>query len=149
MPMIDVNVAEEAGMGYDPLPAAWYVVAAKEIKDTFTKTGDGKFLKVDFVVLEGEHKDKVVIERFNYKNPNEIAARIGRKALATWAKAVGLATVETDDLLRKPVLVKLGVTKGNDDYGPQNVIRNFKSIEEDDKEGYQSQSLEETDGVPF
>lgn len=85
------------------LPSGVYSVQIEsaELKETNAKTGH--YLEVGFKVLDGEHKESVVINRFNTHNNNPDAERIGRDQLKTMITMAGYANpnmlADSDEIL--------------------------------------------------
>ena len=75
---------------FEPLPAGKYLAAivASEMKPT--KKGDGSYLQLEFVVLEGDCKGRKVWARLNLSNPNATAVEIARGELSAICRAVGV-----------------------------------------------------------
>ena len=77
---------------FEPIPAGKYVAAivASEMKPT--KAGNGNYLELQFQILEGPHKGRILWDRLNLDNPNELTVKIARAQLAAICKAVGVLT---------------------------------------------------------
>ncbi len=87
------KMAEEARGGFTVLPAGWYDVVIKttELKDT--RSGTGKYLQVNMTTTNGDD----LVDRFNIKNDNEQAEKIGRGQLAKLGVESGIENL-TDSL---------------------------------------------------
>ena len=133
MATIQVDIESNAGMHYEPLPEGWYLVTAIEEEVKTTKTEDGKYIQMAFEVLEGPCKGRKLIERYNYVNPNGMAVELARKALATLAKAAGMSgdMIDTSQILRRPIAVKVRITPAKGDYNAQNRIADYKMPKQD------------------
>ena len=77
---------------FEPIPAGKYVAAivASEMKPT--RAGDGSYLELQFQLLEGPHKGRLLWSRLNLNNANELAVKIARAQLAAVCRATGVLT---------------------------------------------------------
>ena len=118
------------GMGdMTPIPAGDYIahIIKSEIKDT--KAGDGKRLNLQFVVLEGKHKGRVVFVGLNVANPNPQAVEISMKELNSICQACEVSNVEdSEELHQIPMGIKVTVTAGSEQYPPRNEIKGYSEI---------------------
>ena len=128
MATIQIDIESNAGMEYEPLPEGWYLVTAIDEEVKTTKTEDGKYIQITFEILEGKHKGRRLIERYNYINDNGMAVEMARKALATLAQATGMKgdMIDTSQILRRPVAVNVKISPAKGNYGPQNRIVTYK-----------------------
>ena len=118
------------GMGdMTPIPAGDYIahITKSEIKDT--KAGDGKRLNLQFVVLDGKHKGRVIFVGLNIANPNPQAVGISMKELNSICQACGVSNVEeSEELHQIPMGIRVGVTAGSEQYPPRNEIKAYSEI---------------------
>lgn len=78
------------------------VITEAEIKDT--KAGTGKYIAFKFETQNGDS----VMEFCNIKNPNEVATRIGREALAKISTCSGITNLtDTSQLIGQQVVIKV------------------------------------------
>ena len=131
------EVAPDTGAGggsYDPIPEGEYTLHALEAEEKTTAKGDGKYIKVKFEVLKGEHEGRLLWQNFNTVNPNEKAEQIGRGQLVAWATACGRPDAEdTDKLLNRAFKAAVVVEKGKNGYSDSNKIKAFLFDAADDK----------------
>jgi hypothetical protein len=100
-----------------------------EVKDT--KAGTGKILNVTFEVAEGPHEKRRVWASFNFRNASEKAEGIGRRDLAKFTKAISLGPFsDAEHLLFKPVIIDIGVQKGEGTYPDRNCVRGYHAYAE-------------------
>lgn len=130
MARFDFNTAEyddfEGGGSFEPIPEGEYEMMCEEAEDKETKSG-GTMIKAKFRVLGPTHSNRVIFSNFNVVNRSEKAQEIGRRQIATWARAVGLPNAsDTDQLLNRPFIGVVDIEAGDDKYGPQNRIQGFK-----------------------
>jgi hypothetical protein len=111
---------------FDVLPAGEYdaVIVSSVVEPT--SKGDGKFLKLELQVLNGEYQNRKLTSRLNLWNPSAKAQEIARGELSSICRAVGVLTPnDSSDLHNKPLRVKVIVRK-SDEYGDQNEIKAYK-----------------------
>jgi hypothetical protein len=92
------------------LPAGIYTVVCMDAQWTVTKAGTGKFLKLEFEVLEGISKGRKVFTRLNLENPNATAVQIAQSELSSICRAIGVLKPTSEyDLLNLPLQVSVYV----------------------------------------
>jgi len=114
----------------EPIPAGWYraVISAAEEKPTKAQTGS--YLQLTCEVIEGDHAGRKAIDRLNLNNPNDTAVEIAQRTLSSICRAVGVMTPRTsEDLLDKPMMIKVKVKPGDANYGPSNEIDDYAAPE--------------------
>lgn len=124
----DVNQLPQGNNNYEPLPAGWYTatITQAELKDT--KAGNGQYIKLRYDITGPTGQGRVVFGNLNIKNPNQKAEEIGRQQLGDIMRAIGLAKVtDTDQLIGNSLSIKLDV-KQDEQYGPSNEVKGFKSL---------------------
>jgi hypothetical protein len=114
-----------------PLPAGSYIVAMKTSDYKETKSKNGHYLSVMFVVIEGPHKGRTLFTNLNLDNPNPVAVEIAYKELNSICEACGMAGVEDSaELYGIPLVVDVKVDKKeNSDFPPGNSITNYRKPE--------------------
>jgi hypothetical protein len=124
---------DEGRMG--PVPAGWYLLAAKETKVEPTSDTLGTKLTAQFTILEGMYKGRTVYHNFNIKNNSEKAQEIGLKQLSALCHATRLLVVQdTSQLHNVPFKAKLKIVAAVMDplnplvekYAAKNEITAFK-----------------------
>ena len=127
--LYEVAVAPTDAMNeYDPLPAGWYAaeIDAAAVKDTKAKTG--KYLKLEFVVLDEPHAGRRLFTQINLSNPNAQAVEIGQRELAGLAVACGITALrDSAELLQKQIGVKVKI-KADEGYEPENAVCGYRAI---------------------
>ena len=114
----------EPRRGFDPLPNGWYLgqVVDSDVRDT--RSGNGKYAKFEFEVVDGPFQGRKLFANINFQNQNPDAQRIGQAELAELTQATGCGVIrDTTELHFKPVLIKVGVRKDDRD---QNEIKAYK-----------------------
>lgn len=125
----------EISSGFEPIPEGEYcaVISAVELKTT-SKGGD--MLEFDFTVQGSTHDGRVLKDRLNIVNANEVAERIGKENLAKICLAINLATPkDTNEFIGKRLKIKVTVKAGQGTYinkfgeekpsQPQNEIKGY------------------------
>ena len=118
---------------FEPLPAADYLVimTKSEMKDS--KSG-GKFLEMEFQVVEGEHKGRSVWGRLNLKNANKTAEDIAKAELSAICHAVGIMKPQdSSDFHNKRLFVVVKLKERDDKPGVlSNEIKGYLSVDSKD-----------------
>jgi len=115
---------------FSPIPAGEYDVeiVKSEIKDT--KAGDGKRLLLQFKVLNGEYKGRIVFNGLNIVNPNPTAVEISMKELRSICDAVGKAQVsDSAELHAIPLKIVVAIKPADANWPEQNVIKKYMTID--------------------
>jgi hypothetical protein len=111
---------------FDVLPAGEYDAVIVSSTVEATSKGDGKFLKLELQVLNGEFQNRKTWDRLNLWNPSAKAVEIAKGTLSAICRAVGVLTPQdSSDLHGKPLRIKV-VVKKSDEYGEQNEVKAYK-----------------------
>ncbi len=101
------------------------VLHASEMKAT--SKGDGHYLSLEFVVIEGKYEGRKFFDRLNLDNPNEQAVKIAERALSALCHATGKIKVsDSDELHGIPVMLKLGIDPARGEFEARNKIKDYK-----------------------
>lgn len=121
---------------FEVIPPGNYLAIVTKAEIVITKAGTGKMLVTTHTILDLGYEGRILQFRFNVQNPSEVAQRIGRGQLTTLSRAVGLRDIpaESEQLLDKPHLIKIGLEKPSDAFNPEtgepypqrNEIKDFK-----------------------
>jgi len=126
----NVNEMPES-VGFDPIPAGWYIakITAADLKDT--KAGTGKYINVRYDVMAPSHEGRVLFSMITVANPNPKAEEIGRQNLGDLMRAIGLKKVQdTDQLIGGKCQIKVTVEPGTEQYpDPKNNVKGWKALE--------------------
>ena len=120
------DAGQVAPNSFDVLPAGEYdaVIVTSTVEQT--SKGDGKYLKLELQVLNGEFQNRKVWDRLNLWNPSAKATEIARGTLSALCRSIGvLQPQDSSDLHGKPLRIKVTVRK-SDEYGDQNEIKAYK-----------------------
>jgi hypothetical protein len=116
----------EPNQGFDVMPAGEYdaVIVASEVKPT--SAGDGKYLKLELQILNGQFQNRKVWDQLNIWNPNAQAVQIAKGQLSALCRAINVLTPQdSGELHNKPLRIKLAVKK-DAEYGDKNVVKAYK-----------------------
>ena len=114
---------------FDLLPIRKYIakVTASDMRTNSRETG--RYLWIEFTVLDGPHAKRKVWAQFNLVNPSQQAVEIAERKLAGLCLAVGkLRFQDTLELHDIPLVINVGI-KNDPEYGRSNVIRGYSAIE--------------------
>lgn len=116
--------------GADPIPNDWYRAMVVESSVKPTKEGTGKYLQLNWQVLDGPYKGSIVFDRFNVQNPSATAQKIAQEALSAVCHATGVLKLSNSKQLHNiPVMIKVVVKQKDKNYDPQNEVKQYKAIE--------------------
>lgn len=123
------NAKDSEKMGYDPVPAGWYLAEVIKSEMKKTKAGTGSYLNLMLKILEGEYKGRYLFTLLNLVNPNPVAVEIAQKELATICEACGIDEIEdSTELHGITMAVRVGIEEGTAAYPtPKNVIKAYKA----------------------
>lgn len=96
-----------------PLPRGRYNVMITDTEMKDTKSGTGKYLQIEFTVLDGDHTNRKCWTRLNLVNQNPTAEDIARRELSAICGALGVTKVaDSSELHGRPLAVEVIVEKG-------------------------------------
>ncbi len=129
------NTEENASTGgFDILPEDEYICILTKSEWTDNKAKTGRFIYMEFTIVEGDHKGLKFIERLNLVNPNPVAVRIANQKMNQLCAACLLNDIEdTDELHGIPVTLVVGIDQNEgSDYPAQNKIVKFINSDGED-----------------
>jgi len=118
---------------YTPIPKGEYPAAIKKSEMKPTKSNkdgenDNEYLQLDFHILSGDYKGKVIFVRLNLVNENAVAVDIANKELATICRACEISDPEdSEELHGIAMTVEVAIEPGNGDRADQNKITMYTS----------------------
>ncbi len=119
----------EPARDFELLPAGDYKCVITETERKATKAGTGSYLEMRLEVIDGPSKGRLLFERLNLWNPNEVAVKIAQQQLAALCRALGIITPEdSSEFLNKPVCATVKIDKGRDGYNDSNGIKTYKAV---------------------
>ena len=117
----------EPNEALDAIPAGEYdvIIVASSIEPT--KSGNGRFIKLELQVLSGQHQNRKLWDRLNIWNPNAQAVQIAKGTLSAICRAVNVMTPRsTEELHNKPLRCKVAVEDGQNAGEKRNAIKGYK-----------------------
>jgi hypothetical protein len=115
----DANQVEPS-TEFEPVPSGKYtaVISNSEMKPT--KANTGKYLELEFEIIEGEFQGRKVWARLNLDNPNAMAVKIALSELSSICRAVNVPVPKDScELHNLPLVISVKQKTGADD-----VVRN-------------------------
>ncbi len=132
---------------FDPIPAGEYPAHVTKSSIEDTKKKDGKYIKLEFTVLDGESKGRKLWSNLNIVNPSEIAMKIAQEELATICRACGKKVVaDTLELHEIPLVLTVKEVAAKGDYPPTNDITGYAPAGGTAKK---SETTPASNGVPW
>ncbi len=117
MSTLNFNASEvEPSAGFEVIPAGKYnaVISDSEMKET--RSGTGKYLQLEFEVIDGEYRNRKLWSRLNLENPNPDAVRMARADLSAICRAVNVLTPKDSlELHNLPLVITVRCRKNQDD----------------------------------
>ena len=124
----DASTVPVSDRSFDLLPAGGYAATITAAESRDTKSGTGKYLRVEFTLADPA--GRTVWSNFNVKNDNPAAESIGRQQLAEVVRAIGKKAVRDTDELRGCVLsIKVKVREAANGYEASNEVAAAKALE--------------------
>jgi hypothetical protein len=109
MVTLNFNANEVAPSGnFDPIPEGWYpaVITDSEMKETHD--GTGKYLKMCYEIIEGEHKGRRIWSNLNLVHSNPVVIELARADLSAICRAVNvIAPADSSELHNLPLIIKV------------------------------------------
>lgn len=114
-----------------PVPDGWYRAMVVESAVKPTKNSQGKYLQLDWQILEGPHKGRTLFDRHNIQNPSAVAQKIGQEGVSSVCHTLGVLKLSNSSQLHgKPCLIKVKVKPGQTPQDePQNEVKGYKPLE--------------------
>jgi len=125
---------------FSPLEKGDYKAVIKSASTGPTKAKDGKVLAIKYEIVSGDDKGRTFSEFLTYEHQNPTTEEISAQHIASLCDAVGIEFEELErpsEFVGKKVTLTLGITPGNDEYGPGNKVtayNPFKSKSKDEDE---------------
>ena len=120
------SAGKDTGGDFEPLPVGDYNMMVIETEINRNKKDTGDYLKVVLHCLDEEYAGRRVYEYININHPNEKVVAIAERQLAELCNACGVLELEdTQELHEIPIVVRLKVEAGNEQFGPSNKVKKF------------------------
>ena len=118
------NVADDEVI--DLVPEGWYTaqITKSEIKDSST---GGKYISLQFKIVEGDYAKRVVFANLNIVNSNATTVKIAEQQLKKICTALGLEEIEdTSELHNQDLQIQVKIQPATSNYPAKNDVKNFK-----------------------
>lgn len=118
---------QEAMDDYSVIPAGVYNAQIVKSEIVSTRDKKGTLLKLQYKVIDGEFKGRIVFGQYNLKNENQQAVEISRKQIKTICDAVGKPDgfSDTNEIHGIPIQIKVGIRPAQGNYAEQNEIKYY------------------------
>lgn len=118
--------AEEHKQESQLLPIAPYKLAATKAEVKNSDDGLKRGIKLEYDVQEGQYQGRKVFEYINLKHPTEMAEKIGKATLGDLCRAIGRATISSEnDLIGIPFMANVVVVEGKNGYQDSNKVKKY------------------------
>lgn len=114
------------------IPDGWYPAMIARSQTKTTNSGTGRYLELEFEIVDGEAKGRRVWDRLNLDNPNPTAVEIARASLSAICHAVGvLKPSAEEDLHDKPMEIRVATQPAKGEYAASNVVKGYRPMGKD------------------
>jgi len=111
---------------FEALPAGEYRAVITESERMKTKDGTSELLQVKLQIVDGQYKNRTIIDRFNLWNKNPQATTIAQQQFKKVCEAVNVPKPgDSSALHMKPLMIKLSVREYNGTN--QNEVKGYKA----------------------
>jgi len=127
--VFDPNVVADR-VDYTPFPVGEYIAEVTGSDYKTTKSGNGKFIELEFTILDGDYAGRKYWDRLNVRHENQMAMDIANASMKDLMRAIGKPNEScnnTNMLHGIPVKLKIGMSKRKDTGEDQNTVR-YKPI---------------------
>lgn len=141
MAQLNFNGAgQEAMDDFSVVPADAYNVQVVKSEVVETKAKTGTLLKLQFKIIDGKFKGRIVFGQYNLTNPNAQAVEISKKQMKTLCDAIGKpdGVGDSNEMHNIPLCIKVGVKPAQGVYAEQNEIKFYSKYEGPKVEGAQT-----------
>ncbi|MGE4486334.1 MAG: DUF669 domain-containing protein [Synergistaceae bacterium] len=124
----DSNQYEPLG-DFQPIPEGMYHVICVNSEIKPTKDGNGSYIELQFKVQGGDYDGRLLFERLNLWNQNEVAVDIANKTLTSICLVTGVSQFnDTNQLHGIPFTIYVTVQPAKGEYGPSNNIKGYYDV---------------------
>ena len=118
----------EPTASFEPLPAGRYIAAITGSEMKPTKSGDGRYLELEFTVVDGDYKDRKVWDRLCIEHSNAMTVKIARGTLSAICRAVGVMQPrDSVELHNIPLQITVKLKKRDDTGELTNEIKGYEA----------------------
>lgn len=131
-------------VGFDPIPAGKYLALVTTSEFKPNKAGNGRYLQLEYQIVDGPHKGRKLWSRHNLEHPNAQTVQIARGELSAICRAVGIMTPQDSaELHNLPLTITVKVKQREDTGEPSNEISGWAK-----KEAAQGKPVQATISTP-
>ena len=128
--MVDLNNFDastvEPAVGFEAIPEGSYLAIIENSEMKPTKSGTGKFLELEFQIIEGPCKGRKLWTRLYLHNQSETAVNIARAELSAICRALGVMQPKNSTALHNlPLTIKVAQVKRADNGDMTNIIKGY------------------------
>jgi len=127
----NADVIEPIG-SFKPIPVGDYLamITKIELKDSKAREDkpSSKYQQLEFKLIgDGPYKNRIVWDILSH---SEKAQEFTQRKISGMCRAVGLHHIsDTDELKNKPMIISLGIQKGEGGYDDKNNIKEYKTAD--------------------
>jgi hypothetical protein len=108
------------------LPADWYNVMATQGGIKPTRDNQGGYVEIGFKVMDGPYAGRMVFDRLNLWNNNQVAQEIAQRTLSSICHSTGVMQVsDVQQLFARPLMVRVVVKPAEGEYDEGNEIKGY------------------------
>lgn len=118
----------EPSVPFEAIPAGKYIAVINDSDMKDTRSGNGRYLQLEFEIVDGEYKGRKVWTRLNLENSNPEAVKYARADLAAICRAVGvLHPADSVELHNLPLQITVKCRRNQDDE-MTNEVKSFAPV---------------------
>jgi hypothetical protein len=119
----------EPSQALTPVPAGTYIAQITDSEIKPTKMENGHYLQMTWRILDGPFVNRLIFDRINVKNNNQVAEQIGQRALSAICHACNVLRLQdTQQLHGIPVALKVTIKK-DEQYGDKNEVKGYSKVD--------------------
>ena len=118
---------QEAMEDFSVVPAGVYNAQITKSDIVPTSNKNGTLMKLQFKIIDGELKGRIVFGQYNVANPNETAVEISRKQIKSICDAIGKpnGVRDTNELHNIPLKIKVAIAPAQGQWAEKNEIKYY------------------------
>jgi len=122
---------QEAMDDFSVIPVGYYNAQVVKSDVVPTKAKTGTRMNLQFKIIDGDYKGRIIFAGYNITNPNEVAVEISRKEIKSLCDAIGKpdGIRDTTELHNIPLQIKLKIVPENGQYAAKNEISFYEPYE--------------------